>query len=226
MGDVKVDAEVFKTRVSAIVAAWKVLRHCAWLPANPSLITLIAQGAKDDPDLSPLGTLGSILLVAGNSDEANPYRKTGALQTFLLGYEFPSTLTLLTPKSITFVCSEGKAKLLQPLAGKAGKNVDVVVKVKTKDAAQSKEIFEEVATSIEEAGGQVGTLPKDKYAGKFVVRRISAWPSATSAARSASLSFDGTGRMDEVLGGLWARIFALRCARRRSRPFRYPRHQG
>lgn len=134
-----------------------------------------AQHAGSDPDLDPLDQLGAILLVAGNSDEANPYRKTGALQTFLLGYEFPSTLTVLTPDSITFVCSEGKAKLLLPLAEKA-KGIKVEVKVKTKDAAQTKELFDGIVDTIQGAGKSLGTLPKDKYAGKFVVGPQSSAP--------------------------------------------------
>lgn len=82
--------------------------------------------AKDE-DAAPLTDVEWLLVVAGNSDEENPYRKGSALQvgvadlrqgatadfcersqTHLLGYEFPSTLMLLGKRSVYFVVSGSK----------------------------------------------------------------------------------------------------------------------
>jgi len=63
--------------------------------------------ARED-DAAPLTDVNHLLVVAGNSDEENPYRKGSALQTHLLGYEFPSTLMLLTDRTVYFVVSSSK----------------------------------------------------------------------------------------------------------------------
>ncbi|ORY88571.1 global transcriptional regulator, cell division control protein [Leucosporidium creatinivorum] len=128
--------------------------------------------AKKEEDATPLGDVDHLLVVAGNSDEENPYRKGSALQTYLLGYEFPSTLMLLGQKKIYFVVSNTKAKLLQPIltppSGAADDaKVEVEILTRTKDEAENKALFERIIEVIGD-GNKVGTLPKDKMAGKFV----------------------------------------------------------
>ncbi|GAA5943636.1 hypothetical protein JCM10213_008931 [Rhodosporidiobolus nylandii] len=123
--------------------------------------------AKDD-DASPLGEVDYLLIVAGNSDEENPYRKGSALQTYLLGYEFPSTLMLLGKRKVWFVVSASKAKLLKPIeTPEGGSKVDVEILTRTKDDAHNKTLFEQIIQTIGD-GNKVGALPKDKMAGKFV----------------------------------------------------------
>jgi nucleosome binding factor SPN SPT16 subunit len=133
----------------------------------------------NEPDGEKLQSTGGILLVAGNTDDSNPYKKTGALQTFLLGYEFPSTLTFITHDSVIFLCSESKAKILNSLVKPSSDqlsgnlNIDVQVIVKPKDSAAATSAMETVLASIEDVVSQdkkIGRLVKDKYTGKFVVR--------------------------------------------------------
>jgi nucleosome binding factor SPN SPT16 subunit len=146
--------------------------------------------AKDE-DASPLGDVDYLLIVAGNSDEDNPYRKGSAiqvpflsffflisrltcfcLQTYLLGYEFPSTLMLLGKRKVYFVVSASKgkfctfffsppkllahrtfsaAKLLQPIAKAEGDNkVEVEILTRSKDEAENKKLFEQIIQTIGE----------------------------------------------------------------------------
>ncbi|WAR64006.1 hypothetical protein PtB15_16B165 [Puccinia triticina] len=158
MADVKLNVALFYRRLNVLIKSWK--------DAN-------------EPDVEKLQSTGGIILVAGNTDESNPYKKTGALQTFLLGYEFPSTLTFITHDSVTFLCSESKAKILAPLAKPPSdalgpdENLDIDVKVivKPKDSAGSTSAMETVLSSMEEVVSKdqkIGRLLKDKYTGKFV----------------------------------------------------------
>ncbi|SCZ96389.1 BZ3500_MvSof-1268-A1-R1_Chr8-2g10162 [Microbotryum saponariae] len=128
--------------------------------------------SKKEDDSAPLPEVEHLLVVAGNSDEENPYRKGSALQTYLLGYEFPSTLMMLSnkgrAKTVVFVVSTSKAKLLQPLlTAPSDEKVEVEILTRSKDEAENKKLFEQVIDAIGD-GNTVGTLPKDKMAGKFV----------------------------------------------------------
>ncbi|KAH9440953.1 hypothetical protein MJO29_015316 [Puccinia striiformis f. sp. tritici] len=158
MADVKLDVALFYKRLHLLIKSWK---------------------DAAEPDGEKLHATGGILLVAGNTDESNPYKKTGALQTFLLGYEFPSTLTFITQDSITFLCSESKAKILTTLANPTSEQlglddnpkINVQVIVKPKDPAAAASAMETVLASMEEVASRdqkIGRLIKDKYTGKFV----------------------------------------------------------
>ncbi|KAG0149685.1 hypothetical protein CROQUDRAFT_88765, partial [Cronartium quercuum f. sp. fusiforme G11] len=162
MSDVKLNVELFYRRLGFVLDEWKT-------------------ATEEDTEKLPLPSTGALLFVAGNADEANPYRKTGALQTYLLGYEFPSTLMLITPDEVTFLCSEGKAKILRVLenadkskfkdSNSVNAAISVKILVKTKDVTQANKAMEEVLSAIEEvvgSGKKLGCLLKDKYAGKFV----------------------------------------------------------
>ncbi|GAA6024570.1 hypothetical protein JCM11491_002703 [Sporobolomyces phaffii] len=130
---------------------------------------LFDQWKRKEEDAAPLGEIEYLLIVAGNSDEENPYRKGSAVQTYLLGYEFPSTLMLLGKGKIYFVVSASKAKLLQPIAKSpsGSDSVEVEILTRSKDEAENKKQFERIIEIVGN-GNKVGTLPKDKMAGKFV----------------------------------------------------------
>ncbi|KAL8281276.1 hypothetical protein RQP46_006310 [Phenoliferia psychrophenolica] len=149
MTDVSISSSTFHRRASLLFANW----------------------AKKDVDAAPLGDLDHLLIVAGNSDEENPYRKGSSVQTYLLGYEFPSTLMLLSKSKVYFVVSSTKAKLLLPIQtapASAGENkVEVEILTRTKDEAENKKLFQRILDVIG-ADAKVGTLPKDKMVGKFV----------------------------------------------------------
>lgn len=155
---VKLDVELFYRRLNVLIERWQ---------------------NDTDSDMEKLQSSGGILLLAGNTDESNPYKKTGALQTFLLGYEFPSTLSFITCDSVTFLCSEGKAKILNSLVKPSSNrmpsdiNLDFNVKVivKPKDPGAATAAMESVLESMIEVTSEnkkIGRLAKDKYSGKFV----------------------------------------------------------
>lgn len=148
MGDIVISSATFHRRASLLFSNWEA----------------------NDADAAPLGELDHLLIVAGNSNEDNPYRKGSAIQTYLLGYEFPSTLMLLSKNKIYFVVSSTKAKLLHPILtppASAVNPVAVEILTRTKDEAENKQQFEKILEIIG-SGNKVGTLPKDKMEGKFV----------------------------------------------------------
>lgn len=151
-GGINIDHDVFYTRLNRIRSCWR--------------------NAEDST--TSLDGIGSILLVAGDSDEDNPYKKTTALQTWLLGYEFPQVMTLITKEKVIFVMSSGKAKYVNHLVkapeGQASDGQDwpkVEILGRAKDAAQNKAFFDQIVQEIKD-NGSVGALPKDKFQGKFV----------------------------------------------------------
>lgn len=123
-------------RVRGGLLGW--LLQVVWTSFDGQLLTdttpsiRCAQNPEDAT--TSLDGIGSILLVSGSSDEDNPYRKTTALQvgdfrhastmgkaigayadttvtqTWLLGYEFPSVLSLITQEKMIFVMSSGKGE--------------------------------------------------------------------------------------------------------------------
>ncbi|KAK4688063.1 FACT complex subunit SPT16, partial [Tremellales sp. Uapishka_1] len=144
MSDVIIDSGLFFKRVEKIFAAWE----------------------KPSADTQELKDLSSLQILMGEpNEEASTYSKTASLQTYLLGYEFPSTLILLTrsPKKATFVCSSSKAKILRQLQSTGGIEIDI--KAKGKDA-ESAQILPDLVLSL--GDGKIGHLPKDKPQGKLV----------------------------------------------------------
>nr|ODO02764.1 FACT complex subunit SPT16 [Cryptococcus depauperatus CBS 7855] len=94
------------------------------------------------------------------------YNKTTALQLWLLGYEFPSTLIIFlkSTRKVVFLSSNSRAKILRQL--ESSQDIEVEIKTRSKDVSQAKEAMEEVVHMIE--NGKIGTLPKDKPEGKIV----------------------------------------------------------
>ncbi|GLI81931.1 FACT complex subunit spt16 [Penicillium ochrochloron] len=111
------------------------------------------------------GGAGSIVILMGKtkSDESS-FQKNNAMHFWLLGYEFPATLFVLTTEAIYVVTTAKKAELLEPLKG--GK-IPVELLVTTKDPESKTKAFERCLEVIKGAGKKVGTLPKDTTTGPF-----------------------------------------------------------
>ncbi|KAJ5169109.1 FACT complex subunit s.t1.c16 [Penicillium canariense] len=111
------------------------------------------------------GGAGSIVILMGKtkSDESS-FQKNNAMHFWLLGYEFPATLLVLTTEAIYVVTTAKKAELLEPLKG--GK-IPVELLVTTKDPESKTKAFEKCLDVIKGAGKKVGTLPKDTTTGPF-----------------------------------------------------------
>lgn len=107
----------------------------------------------------------SFLVFMGSGDDDNPYQKTAALHTWLLGYEFPATLLLMTLSKIIFITSENKAKFLGPLRKESVVPIEIVCRSKDDKTKveQLKVVLEEI-----KSGTKVGLFAKDKYKGKVI----------------------------------------------------------
>ncbi|GJJ12499.1 hypothetical protein Clacol_006742 [Clathrus columnatus] len=128
--------------------------------------------AKNKEDYETLGDVDAILIVAGESSkEDEPVRKTTAfqailLQTWLLGYEFPTTLILFTKDKIYFLCSPSKAKhLVQVEQSHPSVPIQIFVQPKPKDPPNDALAnFLKVYRSC----SKVGIIAKEKHTGKVI----------------------------------------------------------
>ncbi|KAA8913230.1 FACT complex subunit-domain-containing protein [Sphaerosporella brunnea] len=141
MGDeVKIDKQLFHTRLGQLVSSW-----------------------KDPKKNEAYSGVGSIVVVMGKTAEG-PYSKSLSLHFWLLGYEFPATLFLITPEKFYVVTTAKKAKHLEALQG--GK-IPVEFLIRGKDEAENKKQFQQICDAIKKSGNKVGVLTKDQAQGPF-----------------------------------------------------------
>lgn len=150
--EVSIDKGNFHARLSGLISAWKADKRSGG---------------------NVFGDVGSIAVVMGKTDEAAGFHKANALQFWLLGYEFPATLFVITLEGIYIITTKKKAAYLEPL--KDGKT-PVEIIVRGKDAAENQKQFERCLEVIKGAGKKVGVITKDMSGGPFVTE----WKSAFS----------------------------------------------
>ncbi|KAI9304410.1 FACT complex subunit-domain-containing protein [Cunninghamella echinulata] len=126
----------------------------------------------------------AILLLLGDDDHQNPYRKSAALQTWLYGYPMYQTLVLLTPEKITFVTSSKKASVLEPLKRDTSLNVEIIQRGKVLE--DNIDLYIPLAESLDQK--RVGILAKDIYKGK----NVDEWNKAVSKAKKSYEEVDIT----------------------------------
>ncbi|KAF2643508.1 SPT16-domain-containing protein [Massarina eburnea CBS 473.64] len=141
--DIVIDKALFHERLTSFVTKWK---------ADKRANNAVFQGAD------------SIAAVVGKASDPGSYLKPAAFQLWLLGYEFPATLFVITPDLFQIVTTKKKASYLQPLKG--GK-VPVEILVRGKDAEENKKQFQSCLDSMKKAGKKVGVLKKDGATGAF-----------------------------------------------------------
>ena len=105
------------------------------------------------------------LIITGQRNDDNTYKKSTVLQTWLLGYEFIHTVIYLTKEKCIFITSEGKAKYLKHLTNKPD---TVEIWTRTKDAEHNKQLFIKLIDEMKQTGTEYGSVLKDKYEGKVV----------------------------------------------------------
>jgi nucleosome binding factor SPN SPT16 subunit len=93
--EIVIDKQLFHERLGNFVAKWKADKR-----AGDQLF----MGA------------GALALVVGKQSEPGIYLKPAAFQLWLLGYEFPATLFVLTPDLLQIVTTKKKGTALHPLA--------------------------------------------------------------------------------------------------------------
>ncbi|KAL9931226.1 hypothetical protein V8E36_009903 [Tilletia maclaganii] len=146
MSDVAIDAPAFLRRAKSILEAWKK--------------------ADTRDEYGPLADRDAVVVVQGTADEEAHTVKTTALHLWLLGYEFPSTLIVITRKGFLFLTSGSKAGLLESLQ-KNKEGIDIKVLRRTKNEEDNKRLWDQVWEHISGAGKRIGAFAKDKVKGKF-----------------------------------------------------------
>ncbi|KAI0282167.1 FACT complex subunit SPT16 [Russula aff. rugulosa BPL654] len=129
------------------------------------------KAGKND-EYSAIADVDGIFLAAG---EDEPVRKGTAFQTWLLGYEFPSTFILFQKDKISILCSARKAKILEQLQKhRSVAPVEIFTLAKSKEPpTDALPQFLSAFTSNE----RIGHLAKETYAGKL----IDEWDAALTA---------------------------------------------
>ncbi|KAF7295261.1 FACT complex subunit SPT16 [Mycena indigotica] len=144
--------------------------------AFQSRIQTIYQGwrnAAQNEELSSIDGVDALLLVAGDpAPEDEPARKGTAIQQWLLGYEFPSTLILFAEDKITILCSASKdafsppAKILSQIQGSSATvPVEIIAQAKSKEPTN--DAFPRFF-SLYASKKRVGSLPKEAHRGKLI----------------------------------------------------------
>ncbi|PYH89668.1 FACT complex subunit spt16 [Aspergillus ellipticus CBS 707.79] len=141
--EILIDRNTFFSRLSSFYTAWK---------------------ADKRSNHASFGGVSSIIILMGKTDETNSFQKNNAMHFWLLGYEFPATLLVLTTEVVYVVTTAKKAKHLEPLKG--GK-VPVEILVTSKDPEEKMKSFEKCIEVIKNAGKKVGILARDTTAGPF-----------------------------------------------------------
>ncbi|KAF3235483.1 FACT complex subunit spt16 [Orbilia oligospora] len=131
--EIVIDKQNFSTRIATLISAWRSQRN------------------------EQFGGASSLLLLLGKSDSSG-YTKTLSLFYWLLGYEFPATLMLLTFDKVYVVTTAKKAKLLHPLSTP---KYPVEVLIRGKDEAENKKQLQTIVDHIKDAGKKIGILQKD-----------------------------------------------------------------
>ncbi|KAK4241309.1 FACT complex subunit-domain-containing protein [Achaetomium macrosporum] len=144
MADIKIDSKAFQERLSHFVGAWKADKR------NGDAL---------------FGGVSSIVILMGKVDEEPELHKNNAMHFWLLGYEFPTTLMLLTPESMYILTTQKKAKYLDQIKNS---RFPVEVLVRGKDAAENEKLFLKITDAIKATGKKVGVLTKDTSKGPFI----------------------------------------------------------
>lgn len=150
MANITLDKEVFHRRLKKLFTAWKE--------------------SEGENGFSKMDAL----VAAVGKDEDIIYSKSGAMHTWLLGYELTDTIMVLTENKVHFLASKKKIEFLRQGEPKdeTQTQVNLIVRDKDKDNENFKALIASIKAS--KNGKVVGHFPKDNYPGPF----MDAWRAA------------------------------------------------
>ena len=142
--DITIDADIFFNRLDAIKSHWLAHKEDIWGGADALCI--------------PMGSV---------KEQDVVYSKSSSLHLYLLGYEFPDSLIVITPDRLYFMATQKKIAYIETL--KDENKFPIVTLVKSKDEAANRENFKVIINDIKGHGGkQLGTLLRGDFDGRFV----------------------------------------------------------
>ncbi|KAH9946256.1 FACT complex subunit SPT16 [Epithele typhae] len=147
MSKIKLNAPLFSRRLRNVYDSWN-------------------KSASND-EYSSIADVDALMLLAGDpAGEDEPIRKGMAFQTWLLGFEFPSTFLMFQKTKLSILCSASKSKILSQL-----QNADSPVPIEFFVQAKASEPptdalprFLQEYTALD----RVAALTKEQHTGKVV----------------------------------------------------------
>ncbi|KAI6043042.1 FACT complex subunit SPT16 [Pisolithus marmoratus] len=135
---------------------------------NKTLINArLRTNATQNDEFGSIVDSDALLLLSGDpAGEDEPVRKGTAFQTWLLGYEFPSTFILFDKNKIFILCSASKAKFLQQIKdGNPPVPIEILIQAKAKEpSTDALPKFVDAYASHK----RIATLVKESYSGKLI----------------------------------------------------------
>jgi len=117
--------------------------------------------------VSVWGNADSICIPMGSSNDAL-YSKSASMHLYLLGFEFPDSIMVLTKGNFYFMATAKKCDILKTALTGASSSTTLHFLEKTKDEGQNTENFNVIINAIRKSGKKVGTLLKAEFDGSFV----------------------------------------------------------
>lgn len=96
------------------------------------------------------------------------YSKSSAIHLYLLGYEFPESILILTTNKLYFITTQKKAIYLEAIKDD-NQAIKIETLYKTKDEDANKELLRKFLQNLKKNyGTSMGTIVKGDFEGKFI----------------------------------------------------------
>ena len=148
MGDITIDAERFFARLGKLEGS------------------LTAHKADWDG-------MDALCIPLGPTDADTPYSKGASMHLYLLGYEFPDSIMLLTKGNFYFMATPKKCKYLKEwIVDKQDENtnnIKIHLLERTKDDGQNRELMHNLLSAARKNNGsKLGSFYKQDFQGKVI----------------------------------------------------------
>ncbi|KZO99500.1 FACT complex subunit SPT16 [Calocera viscosa TUFC12733] len=146
---VTINADTFYRRIAKLVDAWN--------------------NAESNDDYESLRNVDAVCVLAGEPVEDTGTRKSSAFQTWVLAYEFPSTLLVVTKTDIYFLTSSSKVKILKQLLPEPANSPKLHLLVRSNKDKEKDATVNTMDELLEALKGcnRIASLPKEQHTGKL-----------------------------------------------------------